>query len=608
MSEDSLVGVIPETKPKGGEPKKTIVDKVLNPFRHNVPKDIPSTQSVWKDTAGWLLFKDKYVLSLHRKYGPVVGIGLLGGKHAVFFKLASQYRSLLDDEEGAIAGKREYVHGAIKQAVGDSTLINASRVPEEKPAEAAQDANATTEEQVEKKALAYIDTLAYHDEMRKATAREVAPGRKDHKELYLSIIRGHADRIGRELNRKYHDAIDNHTVAEVDLSGVMVDFTFHGIVDTLFSVSDINVEIAKMNANDFVGKRTNINGFGAMKAAIHTSNERISAIVNSGGKELYYLNPANALLEAKFNKAVAILDTYAAWMDQNGSLADRDGNPNYMAVLKKLHPEVHGDPEKTLENQQIRREQIKGMTIVGFETTAISLLYSLYELRSHPEINNKLEKAVKEKDSETVNNIAYEFFRMAPGIPRLIRAMEGDSVIDIVRDGKPEKVTLPKGTVVAYMVREGNRDPEQWPKDGPPIDEFHAERWNDLRGKKRPEAFMTFGAKQTSCLGEPFAALEFAEFYRMVYNLDCDIDPTDLYAPEAEPDQTTSSTDSDTTISTSEVSVKKPLTLAQLEATGPDINKLWIISELSNAHVKALLVPRDSETQEENQARKVVQE
>ena len=256
-----------------------------------------------------------------------------------------------------------------------------------------------------------------------------------------------------------------------------------------------------------------------------------------------------------------MLDTYAAWMDQNAPSTDRNGDMNYMGVLREKYGDVEGDEKKTAENRRIRYDQLKGMTIAGFETTAITLLYSTYVLNEKPEVNDALREAVRSGDDKTVENIFLAITRLFPGIPRLSRVLDEPTTLRTTIDGEDKEIDLPKGAVLSYMVREGNTDPAQWPDDKYDPKEFHHERWEDFRidgGRlKKPDAYMSFGAMQTSCLGENFARLEFIKFAEWYY--------------------------------------KQPFDIVPSQSGSPRINESWIIAEFTEPEVKALLVPRPIE-------------
>lgn len=147
----------------------------------------------------------------------------------------------------------------------------------------------------------------------------------------------------------------------------------------------------------------------------------------------------------------------------------------------------------------------------GHETTASGVSWTLWNLATHPEIQDKLRKECKElmdqndrppysaiKGLEYLDNVINESMRVTPPVPRSVRVANKSSYID--------GLWIPKGTILPISSRAINMDPDIW---GPDADEFKPERWNNLPDQyDRTFSMITFLAGAHACIGRTMSYLE----------------------------------------------------------------------------------------------------
>ncbi|UYV82558.1 hypothetical protein LAZ67_21002756, partial [Cordylochernes scorpioides] len=149
--------------------------------------------------------------------------------------------------------------------------------------------------------------------------------------------------------------------------------------------------------------------------------------------------------------------------------------------------------------------------IAGYDTTASTISYCVYNLALNPECQDRLaaevDKILSEPDVsldyDSVKNMSYleavisETLRIYPPLSRVERqAQENYKLGDI---------NIPKDMVVQIPVYAIHHDPENYPEP----DKFDPERFlPENKDNIRPFTYLPFGTGPRNCLAERFALLE----------------------------------------------------------------------------------------------------
>ena len=188
--------------------------------------------------------------------------------------------------------------------------------------------------------------------------------------------------------------------------------------------------------------------------------------------------------------------------------------------------------------------QIHLLMIAGYETTAVTLTWSLIELSRHPEIQERLRAEVlRELENcagpdptydELGNGFHYldafvsEILRLHPALPEINRVAQEDNVLPLtnpIRTASGELVDsifVAKGSAVRVSIAGMNKfetlwgedaakfDPERWL--GPSADGAGVSRTENLKGRAAEiqgyKHLLTFAYGPRMCLGRNFALTE----------------------------------------------------------------------------------------------------
>jgi cytochrome P450 len=165
------------------------------------------------------------------------------------------------------------------------------------------------------------------------------------------------------------------------------------------------------------------------------------------------------------------------------------------------------DNGEGLSDQQLRDEAV-GMLVAGYETTALTLTYAVYELSRHPAVAEKVRAEVE---------------RVAPGrrlntadLPNLVWT---EAVVkEALRLYPPSHAVsrkvftpfelggyvMPKGCLVSFSIYAMQRNPRWFPEP----DRFRPERWFEGADKLPRGAYLPFGEGPRTCVGSHFAMVE----------------------------------------------------------------------------------------------------
>ncbi|KAK9401393.1 cytochrome P450 2J5-like [Crotalus adamanteus] len=147
----------------------------------------------------------------------------------------------------------------------------------------------------------------------------------------------------------------------------------------------------------------------------------------------------------------------------------------------------------------------------GSETTFTVLKWALLLLTNHPDIQEKVQKEIKEAFSSSAS-ISYQDRKKLPYTNAVIHEMQRLKYVLLVgiprqstKDVKMKGYHIPKSTMILPDLRSVLLDPEQWETP----EEFNPNHFLDKDGKfMEREEFLPFGIGKRICVGEQLARIE----------------------------------------------------------------------------------------------------
>nr|XP_031288389.1 cytochrome P450 3A29-like isoform X2 [Camelus dromedarius] len=166
------------------------------------------------------------------------------------------------------------------------------------------------------------------------------------------------------------------------------------------------------------------------------------------------------------------------------------------------------DTHKALTDLEIVAQGII-FIFAGYETTSNSLSFIMYELATHPDVQQKLQKEIDATfpnkapptydglvQMEYLDMVVNELLRLIPLAGRLERVCKKDVELN--------GVLIPKGTTVMVPVFILHHDPELWPEP----EEFRPERFSKKNQDSiNPYTYLPFGTGPRNCIGMRFAMM-----------------------------------------------------------------------------------------------------
>lgn len=177
---------------------------------------------------------------------------------------------------------------------------------------------------------------------------------------------------------------------------------------------------------------------------------------------------------------------------------------SFLDILLHMHL-VDG----TLTEDEVKNE-VTSIFIGGFETTAVSIAYTLFLLGNHPEVQAKVHEEIdsifdedmdRDVTAEDIKQLKYlecvvkESMRLYPPVPLIAR--------DVDEDMKVGEYTVPRGSVAVAAIYFMQRHPRYF--DNP--NTFLPERFLDNK-EKNPFLYIPFSGGFRNCIGQKFANLE----------------------------------------------------------------------------------------------------
>lgn len=151
--------------------------------------------------------------------------------------------------------------------------------------------------------------------------------------------------------------------------------------------------------------------------------------------------------------------------------------------------------------------------IAGFETTASTLAYLLYELAMNPDVQDKLRAEIKSvvgKHDGTINyDVLHDMKYMNTVISETLRKYNPSGITgrEVTKDYPipGTSIILPAKTRISISINSLHHDPKYYPEP----DRFIPERFSDENIANRPShTFLPFGDGPRNCIGLKFAKLE----------------------------------------------------------------------------------------------------
>ena len=140
------------------------------------------------------------------------------------------------------------------------------------------------------------------------------------------------------------------------------------------------------------------------------------------------------------------------------------------------------------------RDQLMTLLLAGHETTATALAWTFDLLFRHPEVMERLRRAVADGDRDYIDAVGQEALRLRPVIPMIGRTL--------TNGGRVGTRELPPGTDVFPAIYLVHRRADLYPE---PL-RFRPERFLD--GETPGFAWIPFGGGTRRCLGAAFAQFE----------------------------------------------------------------------------------------------------
>ncbi len=170
-------------------------------------------------------------------------------------------------------------------------------------------------------------------------------------------------------------------------------------------------------------------------------------------------------------------------------------------VLSRLLQAGSQADEPALTDAELR-DQLITLLLAGYETTAATLAWTLYELARHPDLQHRAYRAAVENDDKYLEAALKESMRLHPLIPATTRKLTRDQVIGGWQ--------LPAGTVVSTSIMLAHQRRDSYPDA--PI--YRPDRFLD--NEVEPNTWLPFGGGVRRCIGAGFSLMEGAVVLREI--------------------------------------------------------------------------------------------
>lgn len=220
---------------------------------------------------------------------------------------------------------------------------------------------------------------------------------------------------------------------------------------------------------------------------------------------LQQLGDPTAPLTAEADAAIAYLDTIIERLaaDYRSRLA-RGETPEQHLMGQLI---AASDEQGAMDARQLRDELMVSF-LAGYETTALSLQWTIYLLAQHPAAEARLLDEIgrlgdRQPTHDELRQMPFlaavrnEVMRLYPAVPYIPRQAAADDVIEGFR--------IPAGALIFVGAWHIQRDPALWGEDA---DQFRPERWLDAAPMPHRAAFLPFSMGGRVCIGQHLAETE----------------------------------------------------------------------------------------------------
>ncbi|XP_035692120.1 cytochrome P450 3A8-like [Branchiostoma floridae] len=237
---------------------------------------------------------------------------------------------------------------------------------------------------------------------------------------------------------------------------------------------------------------------------------------------LFFLFPSimKPILE-KFNynfMANDVTDFFYNIVDQvMGMRKNEHGRVDFMQLMVNAHKDDDPDNDATQvpgTKKPLTKDDIVANSflffLAGYETTATTMAFTLYNLALHQEAQDKAREEINQVmedrdlvDYEAVHNMPYLDMCINETLRMYSPAANNGRVAG--EDVKLKWLTIPKNMLVLIPILGIHHDPERWPEP----DKFIPERFTkEEREKRDPFDWQPFGAGPRNCIGMRLALME----------------------------------------------------------------------------------------------------
>ena len=170
-----------------------------------------------------------------------------------------------------------------------------------------------------------------------------------------------------------------------------------------------------------------------------------------------------------------------------------------------------------MSNQQLLDESLI-IYVAGHETTAIAMVWAIYLIATHPNVESKLVQSIaedlkgEEPSFSNLRNLTYttqvieESMRLYPPAWLVDR--------EAINDDEVDGIKIKKGIPISCLIYSMHRHSDFWENPN----EFDPERFSPENKKKHiPFSYIPFGGGPRLCIGNNFAMMEMQLIISMIY-------------------------------------------------------------------------------------------
>lgn len=293
---------------------------------------------------------------------------------------------------------------------------------------------------------------------------------------------------------------------------ILAQFFHHSFVKNAVEPLESETDKFIQKLESFEGKKVNLQ----KELAQYILNTFCEVVLGAEFDTTSFLNimsDIDRLLSDRFGRLLMFIDLFYYWLGSGQEFNNLSKSVRQLtskmvderktklnAVGKRLLDHLLASP---LDDQSVC-DQVDNLIFAGFDSTATTLSFILFQLALDDEVQQKAYSEVISQDPIDYQNMEYlgciikEGMRLYPGVPKLHRTL--------TKDIECGNLIFAKGTEVSINIFDIHRDPKYYPDP----EKFYPERFlasADL-GERNPYIHVPFSFGARSCLGKKFAILE----------------------------------------------------------------------------------------------------